>query len=200
MSTAVILAGGQSRRMKTDKMELSFQGRTFLEAALERFAACFDTVWVSLADPGKYPHLKVERLADVYPGRGPISGLHAALRKTPDDGVFLAAGDMPFSDPRAALRVIELGRGYDIAAAAGPSGRPEPLFAYYAKSVLPLVEEAIGKGEHKLSDLFPRVRLLVVTPSMLGELWNERLLLNVNTPEDYRALRTFFPEEGPRQG
>jgi len=200
MSTAVILAGGQSRRMKTDKMALSFQGKTFLEAALERFSACFDTVWVSLADPGKYPNLKAERLADIVPGRGPISGLHAALRRTSDGGVFLVAGDMPFSDPRAALRVTELSRGYDIAAAAGPSGRPEPLFAYYAKSVLPLVEEAVEKGENKLSNLFPKARLLVVTPAMLGDLWDERLLLNVNTPEDYEALSALFPEKGPGQG
>jgi len=195
MSTAVILAGGQSRRMGKDKMTLTYRGKTFPQAALERFSRHFDTVWLSLADAGKYPDLNAPRLADLVPGCGPMSGLHAALRATHDDGVFLVAGDMPFSDPLAALKIIELAAGYDIAAAAGESGRPEPLFAYYAKTVLPHVEAALQRGDFKLASLFPTVRTLLVTPDMLGNYWNERLLLNVNTPEDFARLAGLFPSE-----
>ena len=195
MSTAVILAGGQSRRMGKDKMTLFYRGKTFPQAALERFSAYFDTVWLSLADGGKYPELAAPRLTDLIPGCGPMSGLHAALHTTRDDGVFLVAGDMPFSDPRAALCVMELAAGYDIAAAAGESGRPEPLFAYYAKTVLPYVEEALNNGEFRLSSLFSKAKTRIVTPEMFGNLWSDKLLLNINTPEDYTRLsRLFSPE------
>jgi molybdopterin-guanine dinucleotide biosynthesis protein A len=181
--------------MGKDKMTLEYRGKTFPQAALERFAAYFDTVWLSLADPEKYPGLAARRLPDRIPGCGPMSGLHAALCETRDGGVFLVAGDMPFSDPRAALKIIDLAAGYDIAAAAGESGRPEPLFAYYRKTVLQYVEEALKGGDYKLASLFPKAKTLTVTPEMLGEYWNERILLNVNTPEDFSRLSGLLSPE-----
>lgn len=188
MSTAVILAGGKSQRMKKDKMELLLGKETFLQSAVNRFNACFDNVLVSVGDPNKYSGIRAEMLTDIYKGCGPMSGLHAALKRTEEDGVFLVAADMPYADPLAAKRIIELAGSNDICLINSGASRFEPLFGYYSQKILPLVEEALESGSYKLTGLLNKARLRLVTAEELGDLWNEKLLLNINYPEDYDNL------------
>lgn len=188
MSTAVVLAGGESRRMKQDKMELRLGKESFLESAVNRFSKCFETVWLSVADPGKYPGVTVPRLVDVYKGCGPMAGLHAALRNTVEDGAFLVAADLPFANPEAAKRIIELAGDADVCLLADERGRHEPLFAYYRKTILPHVEATLEAGNYKLAGLFDKVKVRVVNKEELGGFWDDKLLLNINYPEDYSKL------------
>lgn len=188
MSTAVILAGGQSRRMKRDKLALPFGTETLLASVVSRFSACFDKVYLSVAEAGKYPEIKAARLTDIYKGCGPMGGLHAALKSAEDEGVFLVAADLPYSDPLAAKRIIELAGESDICITTDGESRYEPLFGYYNKSILPLVENALQTGDFKLTALFDKIRLRVVTKEELGSLFTEKLLLNINYPEDYERL------------
>lgn len=188
MNTAVILAGGESRRMQRDKMELRFKTGSFLESAVKRFSACFDEVYISVADPEKYPDIEAKRLVDEWKGCGPIAGLHSGLKNTEAEGIFLVAADLPYADPLAAKRMIELAGDSDICITADSASRFEPLFGYYKKSVLPHVVTALQAGDYKIAALLDKARLRIVTKSELGSLWNEKLLLNINYPEDYERL------------
>lgn len=191
MSTAVILAGGESRRMGRDKLTLSFGASSLLAAVTDRFKGVFDTVYLSVKEPDKYPEIRIPRLVDIYAGCGPMGGLHAGLLKTGDDGVFLTAADLPFADPLAALRIMELSGDSDICITTDSAERYEPLFGYYKKKVLPHVEHALSSGNYKIASLFEKVRLRIVSKEELGPFWREELLLNINYPEDYeRLLRT----------
>ncbi len=188
MSTAVILAGGESRRMQRDKMALRFGSLTLLESAVDRYSRCFDNIYISVADPHKYHEVKARRIVDIKKGCGPIGGLYSALKTVEDDGLFLVAADMPFADPEAAKRIVELAGGSDICLTVDRRARYEPLFAYYSKTILEYVEKAIDAGNYKIAALFEKVRPRVVNNSELGGLWNEKLLLNINYPEDYERL------------
>ena len=188
MSTAVILAGGKSSRMGRDKTQLIYRGQTLLAGAVERFSASFDRVYLSIGDPEKYPDIKAERVIDLYPGCGPMAGLHAALLKTPDDGVFLAAADLPFSSPEAALKVMELCGDHASAVIVGEGGKFEPAFGYYKKSLLTFIEKHLSEGRYKMMQLFDVLPCRHVTPDELGELWREDMLDNLNYPEDYERL------------
>ncbi len=187
MPTAVILAGGKSTRMGRDKLALEFCGRSLLEGAVKRFERLFDRVIVSVGDLSKYGEIGAEKVCDIYPGRGPMSGLHAALVHTGGD-VFLAAADMPFAAPEAALRLIELCGRNDICAPVDARGRFEPLFAYYRISVLPHAEKALLEGNCSMAALLEALGARKATAQDLGPLWSERLLMNINRPEDYEKL------------
>ena len=188
MSTAIILAGGESRRMKKDKMALPYGASSLLSSCVSRFSEYFDTVRLSVGDAAKYPEIKASRLVDIYKGCGPMSGLHAGLTETDEDGVFLVAADLPYADPRAALRIIALSGDFDVCLTVDSQSRYEPLFAYYKKTVLPLLECALRAGDFKLVSLLNRIRLRVVTAEELGGLWQDKLLLNINYPADYEKL------------
>jgi len=189
MSAAVILAGGMSRRMGRDKLELTLDGRTLLESAVSRFTEEFEDVYLSVADEAKYPNIKSRRIVDILPGAGPLSGLHAALKNLPCDGVFLVAADLPFACPLAAKQIIEMCGDNDACIIKLPDGRLEPLFGYYRKTLLPLCEDAITSGNYRIREILSRAQTLYIDPSELGTLWDEKLILNLNYPEDYNKLQ-----------
>jgi len=185
MNTAVvILAGGKSRRMGRDKLELPIDGKTLLESAIDRFAEGFESVYLSVADADKYPDIEVCRIVDILPGAGPLSGLHAALTTIAGDGVFLVAADLPFTSARAAKRIIELCGDSEACIVRLPDGRLEPLFGYYRKSLLPRCFDAIKSGDYRMTEIVLSANTRFIDPAELGELWEEKLIVNINSPED----------------
>ena len=177
MTPVIILAGGKSSRMGTDKTRLTYGGETLLERAYRRFSVRFDTLISARGDVG-IPEARV--ICDIVPGLGPISGLHAALQEF--ESVFLVAADMPFADPVIAEQVMEYGRDA-CACAATSGGRVEPLFAYYTVQVLPEIDYALQTGDYSLHSLLSRVgaRLFETSPETLE---------NINRPEDYEKLKS----------
>ena len=188
MSVAVILAGGKSRRMGRDKLSLQIDGLSMLESAAERFSAAFEQVYLSVADEKKYPDVILPRILDIFPDAGPMSGLHAALSTLSAPGVFLVAADLPFSSPEAALKIIELCGEHEACVVRLPNGKLEPLFGYYKSSLLGACENALEAGNYKMTALLPQDTTRFVEVSELGDLWSERLIKNINYPEDYEKL------------
>ena len=189
MDTAiVILAGGNSRRMGRDKLVMSLAGQTLLESAVRRFKDVFGEIHLSVADVLKYPELSEHRIVDVIPGAGPLSGLHAALKSLDCEGVFLVAADLPFASAHAAKRIIELGGDKDACIIKLPDGKIEPLFGFYRKTLLPRCEEAIKSGDFRMSGIVRAADTRFVSPRDLGSLWDDKLILNINNPEDYEKL------------
>ncbi|MDR0490090.1 MAG: molybdenum cofactor guanylyltransferase [Oscillospiraceae bacterium] len=182
---AVILAGGKSRRMGRDKLLLEIDGLTLIQSAAARFEMEFEELYLSVADAEKYPEIAARRVIDIHSGAGPLSGLHAALATIPCDGVFLVAADLPYSSPPAARRIVELCGEKEACVIKLPDGRLEPLFGYYKKSLLHICEDAISSGDYRMSELLCRADARFIGSEMLGGLWCEELLYNVNYPKDY---------------
>jgi molybdopterin-guanine dinucleotide biosynthesis protein A len=174
--------------MGRDKMRLEFGGRSLLGSAVERFSRYFDTILVSVARPGEYAGEGFETVPDIFPGCGPLSGLHAALAYARDDGVFLAAGDLPFADPALARKLAELCGSHEICVLDGTSGKREPLFGFYKSSLLERANLALLDGRHSMTEFLASSDTLSVPPALLGGLWHEKLLTNINYPSDYALL------------
>lgn len=192
MTTAVgvALAGGQSRRMGSDKALLHLGGETFLARAVERLAEVCPEVLI--ADRGHgfavsgYP-----RVAD-GPGRGPAAGILGAAAARPGRDLLVLACDLPAVPPEL-LRELTLHEGDWVLPCWG--GRLEPLCALYRSSCLAALREQVAAGTyalHRLTDAGLSIRRLGA-----GELGRfggmARVFRNLNTPEDLAALR----EDGP---
>ena len=189
MNSVVILAGGKSTRMGRDKLELTLDGQTMLESVADKFSAEFENVYISVANTEKYPHIKQRKIADILMGAGPLSGLHAALSEVEDEGVFLVAADLPYADPLTAKSIIALCREKEICIIRLQDGRLEPLFGYYKKTLLHRCEGAILAGKYRMKDIVLASDTRFVAPAQLGKLWDERMIINVNYPEDYDKLK-----------
>ena len=174
--------------MGKDKLALPQNGATVLSAAIDRFSEKFGKVSLSVDSLSRYPEINIHKIEDIYKNCGPLGGLHAALKATECDGVFLAASDLPFSSPETALKIIELCKGHPICITKDAGGRFEPLFGFYKKCVLETAEELLESGTYKMIALYEKHPPLIVTPEDLGPVYSARSFENMNFPEDFERL------------
>ncbi len=181
--SAAVLAGGKNSRMKIHKAFLEVGGRPMIARILEELAAHFEEVLIVANEPEKYATLGFPVYRDLIPGRGPLSGIHAALTYAAYDHTFIVACDMPFVNGRLARQVTEKAWGYDCAVPKAGK-HPEPLFAAYARSCLPVIEDCLAAGRLKVMDLFARVRVNYVEEDFAGLAQPGDIFFNVNHPGD----------------
>src|ERR1700756_2015558 len=95
--TAFVLAGGRSRRMGTDKAFVLLDGRPLLARTLGLALSLTSDVCI-VGDPAKFASF-APVVEDMFPGCGPLAGIHAALRSSQTELNLILAVDMPFLTP-----------------------------------------------------------------------------------------------------
>ncbi len=187
--TCVILAGGSSTRMGSNKALLPYQGGTFIESIHRRMAALFREVVVVTNAPELYRFVPCPKVADIIPGFGGLSGIHAALTRAGNGHVFVVACDMPSVGADLVRCMIAMRDGYDAVIPESATGL-EPLCAVYGHGALPAIEEALRSGRGKVVSILPKIRVKTLSRDEVSLVDpGFRSFLNINTPEDYYALR-----------
>ena len=107
--SAVILCGGKSRRMGTDKAMLTREGTPnavrLLNALSGEDSPCTE-VWLSIGTGESYPDIHAQKISDRYPGCGPMGGLEAALTVCREEYLFVTPVDTPFADAQMARELM----------------------------------------------------------------------------------------------
>lgn len=187
--TGVILAGGLSARMGSDKALLPYQGGRFIEAIHRRMGELFEEVIVATGETDRYDFLPCRRVTDVYPGMGALGGIHAALRESGSDKIFVVACDMPHLAPDLIRHLCSLAEDADVVVPEGGKGL-EPLHAVYRKGVLPFVEDSLLNGRCRVVSFFDRVRVRRVPLAEVDRIDpGLSAFRNINTPEEYHRFR-----------
>jgi molybdopterin-guanine dinucleotide biosynthesis protein A len=200
---AVILTGGKSSRMGTDKALLRIGEKTFTEEIYKRLKRNFDHIVLSVSAINKYAelNLEAEQVEDVYQSIGPMGGIYSVLKNTGYDQIFVVGVDNPFISEKAVKGIMELGQGYDICLIEKENGRLQPLFAMYGKSCIPYMEQMIEKKVYKMTELCALVKTRTVSVQELEEKSVEKLeetLINLNTMEDYlKYCKEYKHKEAP---
>ena len=183
--TAFILAGGRSTRMGTDKAFVLLDGRTLLARALDVARSLTPEVRI-VGNPAKFASF-APVVEDVFPGCGPLAGIHAALRSSQTDLNLIIAVDIPFLTP--ALLEYMLGRAKSSAAAMVTvpcaDHRSQPLCAIYRREFATMAERALRAGHYKVDPLFAEAGAEFVSEEELQSAgFTFDLFSNLNTPDD----------------
>ncbi|MFN3428640.1 MAG: molybdenum cofactor guanylyltransferase [Candidatus Sericytochromatia bacterium] len=144
----LVLAGGASRRMGTDKGALRYHGPTQREVVAGLLSPWCERVYVSCR-PDQAAGLEpgLEALIDPAPDLGPIAGVLAAFAARPDAAWIVVACDLPLLDAGAiADLVAHRSLDADAVAFTGDRGRPEPMAAVWEPALAPLVRAAVAAG------------------------------------------------------
>ena len=184
----VILAGGKSSRMGRDKAALPLSGETFLSRLVRIYSPVFP-VYVSVGEAGKFSCPGAEEIVDLHPGMGPLAGLEAAFVRTAADAVFLTATDLPFGTLALARKLLSFLGDADACVIRRADGQPEPAFGVYKRSCLPAVQDLLAENRRAFRGLFDKVSVRWAEEAELREFPLERLLQNVNTPEEYEKVQ-----------
>lgn len=193
MLTGVILAGGQNRRMEGKvKALLPFHGETIIERQIKEMRLTCDDIIVVARDPHLFSQVTdgdVQVVEDRIPGKGPLSGLHAALSETDCFNAWVVACDMPFISHQAAELMLALKQGEDhVAVIPYVEGRIHPLHGIYDKRCLDRVTDILQTGDYRMTNLLHKVKWRAVSEEMFVQRKIDcRFVLNMNTPEQYYA-------------
>ena len=192
--SAVLLAGGESRRMRQDKATLKFGDQLLWQRQLNllRQLKPIELFISARTDPSWRP-ADAEFVADEPPSHGPLSGLAAAMNAMGGTHLLALAVDMPFMT----LPQLEL-----LCTLAHPScgvlpvigSRAEPLAAIYPRNCLPQLQSALSGNDYSLQRLTTilldsgQLRVFEVSPEQTP------LYRSINSPAD---LATFPDFEQP---
>ncbi|WP_334072233.1 MULTISPECIES: molybdenum cofactor guanylyltransferase [Paenibacillus] len=196
--TAVILAGGQSRRMGRNKALLSVGGVPVIEKLVKELSYVTDTVLIAGGPRETYSYLEAEIVSDTFPGAGPLAGLHAGLKAAGTTWTVFVACDMPFASREAvrwlADRTLLAEKEGKEAVIPVIEGREQPLLAAYRRSVLPGLEETLREGRLKLTRWTEGLKADYTDGAAMASAAGipaERIPFNMNRPEDYRQALTW---------
>jgi molybdopterin-guanine dinucleotide biosynthesis protein A len=183
----VVLCGGRSLRMGTDKAGIAIGGVTLLDRAVTRLRDACDPILVAPGDVALEAGAYVT-VVDAVRGAGPIAGLVAALRVSPHRLLAVVAVDLPWLDPVLLRMLAARIEDHDVALCETVRGL-EPLHAVYSRSALAAAERALQGPDRSLHGLLERVRTLRVTEDD----WRaagipQRFSRNLNTPADLTEL------------
>ncbi|WP_053983634.1 molybdopterin-guanine dinucleotide biosynthesis protein B [Niameybacter massiliensis] len=189
----VIVAGGKSSRMGTDKMYLTYEGESFIDTIVNSLQPA-SSVYVVLNDQQDYVRKEVVILSDLIKEIGPIGGLYTALASVVEDYVYLWACDMPNHCKDFMNYVLSYVEEdlYDAYVICMPDGKISPFGSVYHKRILPKLKTYIKQEKYKMVDFIESLHIKKIylnytcfDPS--------RIFMNINTPIHYVALTKECP-------
>jgi len=173
--------------MGADKAFLEFHSHTLLERALETMCAACGEVSI-VGDTAKFASYGTV-VTDVYPGCGPLAGIHAALLSSSAELNLMMAVDMPFVSRELLAFLLATAAESDASVVVPRTSRGfQPLCAVYRRAFGVVAEEALRAGKYKIDAVFSQVRVRAIDDEELMRVgFSERMFFNVNTPEDLRV-------------
>ncbi len=194
--TGIILCGGKSSRMQTNKALLKLGDKSVIEIVLGEMKKVFDEVIISANECDDFSFLNIPIVNDIQLNRGPLSGIYSALKKSNTAKNFITTCDLPLINHNVIeyISAIESGKEIIIPVINGIS---EKLFGIYNKSVIEKIEEIFGLSETdktvkgSVYDLHQRVSVELVEIENL-DFYNGNMFLNMNTPDDYKSIKNIY--------
>jgi molybdopterin-guanine dinucleotide biosynthesis protein A len=188
--TAFVLTGGKSERMGHDKAFLRLpSGSTLLENALAVASAVAGEV--GIVGPrqryGTYAWAG-EIVEDIFPGRGPLGGIHAALSITQTEWNIFLAVDLPQVSADLLRWMLQQAReaGKQVTVASVDGGL-HPLCGVYRRGFKVRAEHSLQQDQNKVDASFDPNSLRILTEDEVRAAgFSPETFLNVNTPEEFQ--------------
>jgi molybdenum cofactor guanylyltransferase len=192
--TAMLLAGGSSRRMGMNKATLTFEGEPFWQRQLRVLRELQPAVLqVSARTRPPWCPPEIEVVLDELPSCGPLGGVAAGLRRLRTSHLLVLAIDLPRMTPEH-LRKLRSLASPGCGVIPFHNGYIEPLCAIYPAEAAAIAQEALQGNDVSLQHF---VRTLLTQSRVQKHflaLEEQLLYLNLNSPSDLQASEA----RGPR--
>ncbi|SDD37430.1 molybdenum cofactor guanylyltransferase [Paenibacillus sp. CF095] len=193
--TGIILAGGLSSRMGSNKAMLELNGSLVLQHVTKAMRPAVSRIIVA-AGPNvtTYGAMGYDCVHDHYPGKGPLAGLHAALEASDTDWNLVCACDMPLLQTSFFDGIKKLVESHNSYSAIVPrvDGHVHPLAGAYHKRVLPDLEQRLIQDHLRVMRWLEEIGCCYVEAEELERAGVHQVAMqmnNMNTPEEYERIR-----------
>lgn len=146
----IILAGGKSSRMKSDKGLLKFRDKYLIEYAIEAATEHCAKVYI-VSDNPEYDRFGLPRFEDIIPDMGPLGGIKTGLKLSDYEYNIVLSCDLPLIEPYVVKELIR-DTDEELVKIASCEGQLHPLVGLYSKWVLPTLDQYLIKGNRSVMD------------------------------------------------
>lgn len=191
---AIILAGGDSKRLGQPKALLDFNGLSLIEMIVHRLNTYFHEITVVTDRPELFSGLPVQFAGDLLTEqqKSPLRGIHAGLKASDLPFQFVAACDMPFLNLELIDYMIQFASEYD-AVVPLVGNYYQPLHSFYSRNCIDVIDKQVQRGRYKVTDFYSNLRVRFINDSEIMRYDpGQESFININTWPDYkRALKIF---------
>ena len=182
--SAAVLAGGFSSRMGQDKAKLTFHGTRLIEYQVNKLKRLGIRDILLSGYDGEVDGTRC--ISDVYPHKGPLSGVHACLLAARNPACLFVGVDIPLVPAETLADLMQTHEGGATVLFAAE--KMEPLLAVYDCSLAPQVEEILLSEKTSMKRFLSNVSMKPY--QYLGD---PELLAKCNTPYEFARIAAQEP-------
>ena len=194
--TSIILAGGRSLRLGQNKALQAIEGKSLIQWVVDRLAVLSTEIIIVTAHGEEIPcssTAKIKTVADIYPGMGPLGGIHSGLTASASPRSVVVSCDTPFVTVGLLAYMTQICPAFDIVVPR-IKDKIEPLCAVYSRNCLAPIEELLEQDERQIRKLFGMVRVKYVEEDEVNKFDPEHLsFFNINSQADLDRAREIAP-------
>lgn len=182
---ALILAGGENKRLPVIKSFIKIHDRKLIDTNIELLKTLFKRVLISTNSPELFFYLETPMVGDIIEYKGPMTGIFTALSLPDVSEIFVTACDMPFINGILIQYIVGHWDNRFDAAVPLFNKKPQPLFGIYSKKIANDMEQSIKNEKRSLRDFLKKVDVLYIPEEEVRRIDPEgRSFVNINTMED----------------
>lgn len=200
--SAILLSGGQSKRMGKDKAFLKLGDKTFFRIIIEKLAIYSDQIIVSINKDKSLYMSQLENtdinpvfVKDKDPYAGPLNGIISCIPYIRNQLVFIATCDTPLLNPSLIPFLSKKINGYD-AVIPVVNNKKQFLNTVYTKDALDIADKVYKEGKNSLYAWINKLNVNEVPEEELKHVDGSlRSYWSINRPEDYERLLNIWQKE-----
>jgi len=189
--SAAILAGGTGKRLSgIVKSKIVIDGMTIISRIIETFGDTFDEIIIVTNTPAEFSEFTdCKIIGDQFLNKGPLGGIHSALKNTAYESLLIVAGDMPFLRKEIITKQMDYFNNIDCDILIPKIDNfIEPLHGIYRKSMILKLEEFLETGHsYAIREFFKMVNVQYMDFGGTAE--SKRAFTNINSPTDLFNFR-----------
>ena len=182
--TAIILAGGKSERMGTDKGLLNWKGKSFVQHICDALQPIVGSNILIVSGNKEYDILGFSRVEDVINNKGPVGGLYTALKASQTKTNIVLSVDVPLVSTELINWVLENHDDLYMVTQVTYNDKTNPLIGVYDRSMRIVFGEHLAAKQLKLRQVVEDVKHQTIK---VPEKWSNQIQ-NINTQEEYKNL------------
>lgn len=185
----VILAGGKSSRMGTNKAMLPLHNKKVIEHIIKQMECITKDIIIITNEPALYKHYDFPLYTDRYENKGPLAGLETALYHMTGDIAFVTPCDTPFIHHSVYEYLLNNLEQHD-AIVPKYDEQLHPLSGIYRRSVHPFIERRIQDEELRMTSFYEDIDVYIQKDfNALEESITRNHFFNMNTMDDFHEAK-----------
>ena len=181
--SGIILAGGKSSRMGSDKALLLYNNKTFLEHVVCAIKPLVDDILI-ISNNKEHQVDDCSTIPDLILNSGPIAGVYTGLKHTKTENNLVLSCDIPLVQTSILELIIKNNEPDKDVVQIIDDQNSMPLIALYKKRIAPYLLSELNKGERRLVKSINKLNKKNI--SVIKDQHN--CLININTVADLKTL------------